>query len=344
VSRSLASPISVSEEWVAAARQERVPGRLKPETSEVRQFVSRLWPMAGGYRSPIEPVFLMECDGLASLRGRDWLVRDGAVPLCWFFSAHPSPALVSKKSRAKARARTEESFDGILYLHESCQGVVPEPWRKHVRYYRLVSRASVGFAENRETERRRSRLLLCGLVMPPYCGIDAARKLLQKARESLFSGGDAPEVAWYFHVKVWGWGIESDPSFAARFFRELVRELGNPAEIIEELDFAGGPSFSDYYVLDLNERLLLADPLIPHVALSRGARLAVPGVEMGTPTSYFPLSPFHGVELLGYAEDSGIDPAEQLWYRKAVLGTPAGRCYPWRRWFSVPAPATTEDA
>src|SRR5207244_2578750 len=93
---------------------------VRRHSAEVENFLTHLWPMGLTYQSPFRPRFLIELER-SGLEASDetFLVRDGLVPLLWFWKKWPEPG----------------AFRGKLIVGDSYVEYVPEAWRPHIRYY-----------------------------------------------------------------------------------------------------------------------------------------------------------------------------------------------------------------
>jgi hypothetical protein len=289
------------------AHAESVPRRKTPE---VENFLTHIWPMGLPYASPLQPRFLIELErsGLRTGQG-SFLIRDGLIPLLWFWKKWPSP----------------DGFGGTLRVGEGFADHVPEAWRPRVRFYRLG--ATPGAGSVGEPIRR---LILVGLMMPGYTNLVSLERRL-KALGDL----EDTEIFAFLPARFSQAGAHR-MDFHLEFARIVLGRWGSRVQplnwgFVESMDH--GPSTS---ILDLSDGLLLNDCSVVHALLSRGARLHPEGTR---PVSgqFTPVSPYHGY----WITDEGSrgrqwrtpDELRQLAELTESLTAPAHQYFPWPTWF-----------
>ena len=86
-------------DWLEKYRENDL--QLKPHLSqslEVKNFFSHFWPNTSDYQSPFENIFLIQAATAKIFNSRPkWFIRDGLIPLLWFFKTHPTPAKMKSR-------------------------------------------------------------------------------------------------------------------------------------------------------------------------------------------------------------------------------------------------------
>jgi hypothetical protein len=231
-------------------------------------FQNLLWPAGMAYASSLNPIFACELKSLEELEERPlWLLRDGLVPLRWFFKLHPSPPRLRPNQR--------------ILVDESLADFVPEAWRDCTGSYRLASTRPI---------LTRGPVLLAGLAKDsyiPHKSLERRLNSLSIARRKQ-KGHLAYLPARFSETS----GAETEV-FHGRFYGLLHAKI--PA-----IEFCNWPqliareSFAGLTLLDLNQKLLIADSYLSHLPLSRGAS-PLESERAGKGERYVPLSLSHGM-------------------------------------------------
>jgi hypothetical protein len=239
-----------------------------------------LWPINLRYYSTLCPIFLHEIQAISHFSfSNTWLIRDGLIPLIWFFKNNPKP-LKSWKSR--------------ILIHVDLIFCVPPAWIGVVGVYKLLSEEKKG---------SKSGILLLGLVLHEYCSLrtlDSLLSVINANRE--FNLVSESSLRALLVVKTDS-ALEAENShFHAQYFLKLFEYFGQSIEILGWPQFQKIGSFEKFRVIDLNDQKLCADNYLIHHALSRGAsvfRALSPKVGLSFERAeYYPLSPFHGFKVI----------------------------------------------
>jgi len=165
---------------------------LSPKASG---FVNNLWPMGMAYHSPLKPRFLIELENAGLPAGSEtFLIRDGLIPLLWFWRKWPEP----------------REFQGKILIGEQFAPYVPPAWRERVLFYRLTAGPRApSLKSTRAPKSAKRRILLVGLVMPGYCSLESLKKKLaplKKTRAEVvaflpvrFGQSTVPRLAFHFN-------------------------------------------------------------------------------------------------------------------------------------------------
>ena len=293
---------------------------------DVAHFFEVLSPAADAYVSALNPVFLLDVRSLSALEERPfWLVRDGLVPLLWFFRKFPAPR--GLRSR--------------LLVRRELAPLVPSAWRGSIGTYRMVGASpKLAAAEPRG-------LLIVGLVMPSYCSLERGRAELRSvvARVGAAQLAELP-IRAFLPGRFEGFGLRHDDDFYARFMIMVCQELGTRIEPIPYPELLSIGSLAGYEVVELNDLGLLADSTLLRVALTRGATLILDQA-VATAAKDIPIHPHAAYRVewsLSSAPNEGVTPAETEFltrasealehYAELVCGDAAQR-YPWPAWFGA---------
>ena len=143
------------ESWRQAKPLAFVETPKRPQ--ELKQYFDALWPSIEMYESVMKPIFLADLPSAAEANPKgEWLVRDGLLPLIWFFTKNPEPG----------------SFRGKLRVHASFEEFIPDAWRPQVDLYELFSNDQDGYDSSFGVDTGEVKeLLLTGLIMQSYCSL-----------------------------------------------------------------------------------------------------------------------------------------------------------------------------
>lgn len=305
-------------DWLANRLERLIPGAAPaPLPPQLEQFTGFLWPAAIDYGAPVPRAFLHGFRGSASLAGAEaWIVRDGLIPLLWFFRTHPRP----------------ERGAGRLLVPESMAPYVPEAWRRHTESFRLTDGpCSVAPADAPP----RRRLLITGIAMDTYCSLEHLARTLPRLTELARREG-VTEFNAFLPARMDGYGNEHRHEYLGEFYGRLATTLPG-LRYLRWTEFDSTESWSDSFVVDLNEELLLADSYLVHHALARGARpleRAEPDAERDE-CARIPLSPHHSLSCSRLApRPAGTRDMDRAFARAfaAQHSSEASRRFPWPEW------------
>ncbi len=293
-----------TERWLTerarALRACEPPGRL----------AGKLRPFLDPYHSPLRPAFSFELPA----GDERCLLRDGAVPLAWFFGCSP-PA--SRK----------------LFVHAGLGNLVPPAWKKHVRYYELYSE------EVFQAARPPKNLLLAGPVNPAILSLGELDVLLDRVTATL--GRAKPEkVLVYAPLRKDQRGLAPEDSFELQFAQRMTSRFAR-VEFLSWTALARA-RLADTAFVDLNAGWIFADGTLAHHALQAGAGLLA--FRDGAPArdeTLVPLSRNHGMRVSA-APREGIfrsprpDSRAQRFYAALHRKLPGqANAAPWPRWFEA---------
>ncbi|MCE3009999.1 MAG: hypothetical protein LW875_05255 [Proteobacteria bacterium] len=293
-----------------------------PITPEVKAYLEFLWPMAESYYSPITGVFLLQVVKLELLNKKQyWMVRDGLLPLLWFFRLHPKPTGLNSK----------------LLVEESLLPFVPEAWNNQVGSYKLVSTAKGN---------GKRKLLLVGYLSEFFMPLDEVGSWFTKA----LSNDSQDELkkmskSVFLPYRQWHFQSESDHFYHLIFTKKMIEALGSDFEPLTHKKLQQMESTNGYEVLLANSNLLLSDNALVHNLLSKGAKIYgdFAATDHADGSEYVAFSPYHGVRVQMNPEVASIGKAwnrslaETEKFQAALskaLHSDAHTKLPWPQWFS----------
>ncbi|MFI5360466.1 MAG: hypothetical protein ACHQ49_00740 [Elusimicrobiota bacterium] len=271
--------------------------------------------MSENYYSPIPLTFLRQCLRLEALdKAPLWLVRDGLVPILWFFRTFPRPG--------KLKTR--------LLIHADFARAVPAAWLSRVGSYEIVS-----LAANRPAGGRGRRFIVAGPLGEWICSINALTSRLEKLRSEIGTSllGSA-EVTLYLPARLGAYQSAESDYYHAACVHRLLETFGGRKSNVRFIDWTRLISADaiDGDLVEFNDRLLCADNFLVHHILSKGGRLA--GQEGSSPANrrgeIFPLSPYHGFLLNSSLRRSGS--RVDFEFCKRALDSAANRSQSWHVW------------
>lgn len=299
------------------------------QTPQCKQFVDSMWPLSARYASPLNPIFLVEIGSLDLLRQRPfWMIRDGLIPLLWFFELHPEPKL--------------KNFSSKLLVSEDLAPFIPAPWRNYFGTYQKVSRHS---ADVSGADRR---LLIAGVVSENFCSLDFLESDLKKIREWVETRKTSKRQQTEALVFLPTQGDISS-AFVSQYIVNVCQAIGGDMRCLSWQKFSTLDGLENCDFLELNDGQICKDSFLEEFALSSGAlpigRQHLPvAAEMGSGTRYVELSPHHGLVVkaevsekseLSEALNAGNErsPIYQK-YHRALRSKAHGR-FPWPQWLSA---------
>lgn len=295
-----------------------------PVTPSLNQFMGAIWPMGPLYYNPMNAVYLMQIVDLRLLRIRpEWVVRDGLIPLLWFFKQNPRPP----------------DFNVRLYVDESLARFVPEVWSSKFGTYRLHSGQPSPLG---------SRTALIGIAAEIYAGVSFVHKKIAAicARESA-AGSLSTDLCVLAKIVSHD---EKEQTFHASYFREIFTQATGAMRIMTRNELCGTFDMQKVRLYDLNEKLLLSDNSMAHELLRKGAYWGETR-EISHGEEYRKLSPFHGYVMNANLDQvSGLDVAQSMrefsqFHDRVddVFSSQAFQHFPWPTWFTEWARATQDE-
>lgn len=295
--------------------------RTLPITNESRHYTDFTWPCSTDYLNPMNACFALQILNLEVLNKRPkWLIRDGLVPLLWFFKTHPKPKNLKSK----------------IYVDEQFGAFVPEAWRSHCGTYKFKSLAKGNGSR---------KLLLVGIMSEAYFNLNDLDTFLDKitaetTKEELYS----LQKFAMLPVKGYGFRAELDHNYHVDYMAKVCDHFGCNIKGLTIDQFRSMESFHGYEVVSLNSKFLISDSWLFHFPLSRGAKVF--GQRTVTETEHkelTPFSPYHGVLL---TEEIAEDSIESSLKKSLNLTTEYHELFtkamnsetnlrmPWPRWFT----------
>ncbi|MGZ6371575.1 MAG: hypothetical protein ACXWPM_12535, partial [Bdellovibrionota bacterium] len=225
-----------------------------------------------------------------------------------------------------------------LWIDRAFADFVPEAWRSSVGGYRLCR--GPGVSRPRSPTKPKA-LLVTGLMMPVYCGLDSLQTQLDEIVERYGRRALATmEILAFLPASFLDWGTRPQHEYHSEYMLRVCRTLGTRIRPISWTQLDAASSFEGFDLVDLNEGLLCRDSALLHLAMSRGARLAFETAPLPK-ERYVAISPSHGFGL-----SERLPAARSL--KPALQGTrsaferfenamqsDANRRFPWPRW--IPA-------
>jgi hypothetical protein len=302
-------------------KKREAEGHVLPVSPEVKAFMDFLWPMAEPYYAPVPGVFLMQVSSFDLLNAKPvWLVRDGLLPLLWFFRLHPNP----------------EGLNSKLLIEESLLPFVPSQWSRSVGSYKLVSTAK---------RNGKRKLLFVGYLSEFFMPLDEIGLWLGQT----FANESAEELKTmaktvFLPFRQWHFQSDNDHVYHLMFVRKLIELMGSDFEAINQKRLQQLESTHGFEIISANTNLLLSDNALVHQLLSKGGNLYGSYREQNsTDCDFIAFSPYHGIQVRMNPEVSSIGRAwrrslaETEKYQESLsraLSSDAHTKLPWPQWFS----------
>ena len=258
-------------------------------------------------------------------------MRDGLLPILWFFKNNPAPA----------------SFRGNLQVHADFEEYVPDAWRSQVELYRFFSTSAGGYLTKAKKAQPIRNLLLLGLIAPSVCSLPTLNDELKEIVRLIGGkkGLDNCTIKAVLPLRFENMHLFNGQSYYNRFIASICRELGTQIDFMEYDAFRASYPAEDTWFHEFNDRWLYADSYMSLVAQSKSCRVlplhksdsaesfdrilpAFPHVSCGIRKTY-------KKKFLNYLEGNWITESEERAKRYySAMNSAANISYPWPNWFS----------
>jgi hypothetical protein len=223
---------------------------MRTDGSQIQNPSNYLWPVTLAHGA-LDWMFLSEIDEQTKLTpGRPIKIRDGLIPMAWFFYNNPEPVAWNRK----------------ILVHHSLFRHVPTAWRNLTGVYDMGVQASPG--ESTAID----ELLLLGVASENFCELDRLQEILSQVEDRLAHFPAVSKVSAYIAVPPW---LDQVP-FQAEYFGTLSRALSRKIHFWDWYKFCGRKNLSKLWVVDLNGYTLCADSYLYQWALTHGAKSFFP--------------------------------------------------------------------
>lgn len=297
--------------------------KLKPQISEsFEHYRWAVWPNSEEYYLPFPTMSVVEeYEPKTLAKAERWLVRDGLVPLIWFFKLNPSP----------------DKHKIHLIVNENIAPFVPTAWRKNVSTWRTVFL-------NEAQKKERNKLLIFVIAAEPINPIDEISRKMENL-VSFFGKARFQEMEKHCLVINKEAGFKSLERFdyLPKVVFEMVKKSADSNwNALGWKEFALDSPLQDYWFADLNSTRVYADNYVTYSALRRGAQGV--GFESDTALSkgdeLVQLSPYHGLALKGPLGGSCLldskptdAKARETWVAfESLMRSDANKNWPWPEW------------
>lgn len=275
-------------------------------------FLYRLWPSTRPISVGVNSIFLGQIESLDDLAKKEtWWVRDGAIPLLWFFDRFPEPNGLSCK----------------LVIDADLAQLVPKPWRRLVDCFRVVStKRSFG----------PSRVVIVGGISRIFTTIESVEHALKKIGQ--YESMDSVRECLLFVPAQMLSRLEESHIHYAKIYQRLFQILPPQTVILNYDQLVTENAARQARVYSLNSKSIVADDGLLHLLLAQGA--AMPHLAPVESLKVNELSPFHGVQYSALDVDSpatrGPTFAEFCAFKQKLSDkyqVEAFGTLPWSNWF-----------
>lgn len=313
---------NLNMDWLLAHPDDTQVKNQLMVTPDVQAYTNMLWPFSDDYISPVPHVFLIQVGVLKQLEvAKTWLVRDGLLPMVWFFKRFPNPGSLTSK----------------LLFHSALKNYIPKSWEKNVGFYEYVS------THPYKNGKARTKALFLSLCSENYVSQSQLPELFESIK-AIPQMEELKQMEWFGFVPARSGHHDRETSHTVEFFNHLYSLSGGPIRSLSFSRFKAIEDFTSFCIVDGNAFLMMADSAPIHYALSRGAYLLSPTSPHFKADTYVPLSPCHGLNVqTDVSLDSSIFNKINKSYQDltdyhqkylSALQSPAYTSLPWPRWFA----------
>jgi len=309
-------------DWFAGhPQQSQIESPVLPNSPEIKSYMDFLWPLAESYYAPVPGVFLIQVLSLELLNSKPvWMVRDGLLPLLWFFRRFPKPINLSSK----------------LLIPENLLPFIPDPWTPFVGSYLVKSTTKSNV--NR-------KLLFVGCLSEFFMPLNELPTWFEKtfATDSL-EKIKSLEKTVFLPMRQWHFQSENDHFYHLVFAKRFFDAVGENFEALNYRQLVQIESTTGFEVINVGTNFLISDSGLTHRLLAKGASIYGQSEAPQSETSEFvAFSPHHGIsvefepkiESIGKAWQKSCGEYEkfQLLMSKAFRSD-ANIKLPWPSWFA----------
>lgn len=259
-------------DWLDAHPELKNKRTQLPLTPEQDAFSRICWPFAEVYHAPIDTVFLIQFSSLPLLnRSKSWIIRDGLIPLLWFFKKFPKPTQVQTK----------------MYVHHSLEPYIPLEWSKYFGLYDLYSQDT----QPNDIQ----NLILCGVVSENFFQIDNFHDFFQNLeKQSQYDFQKLNKKSFLYYQPLFSSGKHS---YLTNYYSELMNFFGPQIQGLEFSNFQSIDDYSNHAVIDVNSSNIYIDNALVHFLLGRGAKLISNYQGLAKFDRVVPISEYHGYKI-----------------------------------------------
>ncbi len=288
-----------------------------------QQFLA---PFADKYYSPLNPFIIFGgADSAQLLKKNVWMLRDGLLPLSFFF-----------KEASEELLQDDRKF----IIHKDLWFLVPPAWQKSVLFFDVKSNNVF------DQKRLPQKIFISGFANDTLADQDEFLADIEELASN-FSKEELEkiQISAYFPGKnndLWAkWKDENPFKYAKALFKNLKIDIDFPDwEIIKST-----MNYDDTLYFEINRGAMVKDSYLKQMFLSRGAgELKRENSEDGfTYMKNVQLSPYHSVEILScdFKEVSSyIDPLKSdimPYFKKifAKTSSPRNISDGWEKWYGA---------
>lgn len=266
-----------------------------PVGRKIRPVHYYLRPFSNDYTGPHNPVLLGGYITKKLLNKKMWSIRDGLVPLFFFFREHTPEEDVSYAIES-----------GFWYT-------VPDHWKKNVLLYQI--NADRTFSADNPPE----KILLAGMQDSVFADENEIYECLAELKQALGEKQlrNAKITAIFPYKKNNLWGKKSDDE-TFTMAQRLLQHAGLNVDFTEWNDLKDEGDFKNCLYFEVNKKYFIADSFLKHFVLSKGAGVlknesTLPMKEV----SSHRLSPHHSMTLYNVnwsALSDFIDPFQNNYF------------------------------
>lgn len=261
--------MTIVSKW---ANQQLAPSKRNLNLNpKIMDFWNSCWPVHMEYKSPIPLLVLSAVENMTQLNlEKQWIVRDGILPLLAFFQKNSEPP---KNLKTK------------LYVSETVAEIIPTAWRNCFGLRKLSTLQREAPVHN---------LILTGLMSKNYVNLSTVTTQIEKLKAEKKNKG-FKTLSIFTPPRYFGYGAEHDHEFIYAYAEKIISNLGTANKIYEWLSFQTEQSFSGFQAVDLNSEFLVSDSYLLHHMYARGASAQE---THSSSAEVISLSPFYGWKLI----------------------------------------------
>jgi hypothetical protein len=224
-------------------------------TGQERMYLDYLSPFSGKYFSALNPVLLYGgADIKQLLKKKEWLVRDGLIPLSFFF---------------KEKLLNKEGLN--LTIHKDLFFIVPPEWRNNVTFYEIE-------ADNKYDKiKLPKQIILFGMPNETLADPDEFEEDVSMLANTFGKKNiqNMKIIAYLPNKRTDLWGRWQDENFF-KYGKSIFKNLKMDIEFPELQTIESMSDLKDSLYFEINRGHIIKDTFTQHFFLSKGAGMLKP--------------------------------------------------------------------
>lgn len=239
-------------QWIYDYLKNSESDQFIEKRKKIRSYHHYLSPFSKNYYGTFNPALMLNGKTTNKLIDKKlWTLRDGLIPLYYFFEEH-----------------TPELFSGEIAIHKEMWFLVPKRWRDKVVLYE--TRNHFEYSKNNLPK----KIFITGMFNSMFSDLQYFEKELIHLSEALGQNNlENIEILAYFPSKKSNLETNWKEENLLHYSQLLFKHLGKNIQLTDWKGVTAHFNFKETLYFEINEGHYIKDTYTKHFALSRGAGL-----------------------------------------------------------------------